>query len=62
MPKARETQKKSLSTVSTDKRLSSDFALKEKANELDGVTLTYEMPITVKGDTIVYVTNAFTTR
>ena len=34
--------------------LTVNFALNSIASELDGVELIYEMPVTVKGDTIVY--------
>jgi len=56
-----ETQKKTYLATETDKKVLYDFVLVEKSNELGGVELTYEMPITVKGDTIVYTTDAFTT-
>lgn len=37
-----------------------DFVLKEDPNQLDNVELVYEMPVTVKGDTIVYNADSFT--
>ncbi len=37
-----------------------DFVLKEDPNQLDNVELVYEMPVTIKGDTIVYNTDSFT--
>lgn len=37
-----------------------DFILKSKANELEGVEVVSEIPITIKGDTIVYSADAFT--
>ncbi len=37
-----------------------DFTLKEDPNQLDNVELVYEMPVTIKGDTIVYNTDSFT--
>lgn len=37
-----------------------NFILKEDPNQLDNVELVYEMPVTVKGDTIVYNTDSFT--
>ena len=55
------TQKKIFTPVETAKKTHYDFILAEKSNELGGVELVYEMPITVKGDTIVYTTDAFTT-
>jgi len=38
-----------------------DFILKESENNLDAVEITYEMPVTIKGDTIVYNADSFTT-
>lgn len=37
-----------------------EFVLKPDANALDAVELTYEMPVQIKGDTIVYNTDSFT--
>lgn len=37
-----------------------NFVLKEDPNQLDNVELVYEMPVTVKGDTIVYNADSFT--
>ncbi|GLB49037.1 carboxypeptidase-like regulatory domain-containing protein [Neptunitalea lumnitzerae] len=37
-----------------------DFIMELAADELDAVEVTYEMPVTVKGDTIVYDSDAFT--
>lgn len=56
-----ETEKKIYDTTNSKKELLYDFELIEKANQLDGVELTYEMPVTIKGDTIVYNADAFTT-
>ena len=39
--------------------LSIDFVLREMASQLDDVELVYEMPVTVKGDTIVYNADSF---
>ncbi len=39
---------------------SKDFTLKEEDNSLDAVELTFEMPVTIKGDTIVYNSDSFT--
>ena len=38
-----------------------DIVLYEQANQLDEVEVTYEMPISVRGDTIVYDTDSFVT-
>jgi hypothetical protein len=56
-----ETLKEPLETIRNQKQISHNFTLHEKANELGGVELTYEMPVTIKGDTIVYNADAFTT-
>lgn len=37
-----------------------DFVLKEQENQLDDVELVFEMPVTIKGDTIVYNADSFT--
>ena len=37
-----------------------DFVLKESESSLDAVEITYEMPVTIKGDTIVYNADSFT--
>lgn len=37
-----------------------DFTLKEEDNSLDEVELTFEMPVTIKGDTIIYDSDSFT--
>ncbi|MBU3027483.1 carboxypeptidase-like regulatory domain-containing protein [Zobellia galactanivorans] len=36
-----------------------DIVMHEQANQLDEVEVTYEMPVSVKGDTIVYDTDSF---
>jgi hypothetical protein len=56
-----ETKKENIKTTSNQKEILKDFILQDKENQLEGVELTYEMPVTVKGDTIVYTTDAFTT-
>ncbi len=38
-----------------------DIILKSAANELDGVTVVEDFPVTISGDTITYKTDAFTT-
>ncbi len=48
-------------TVTDDKSdQTKDFTLREDPNQLDNVELVYEMPVTIKGDTIVYNTDSFT--
>lgn len=48
-----------LKTAGAD--LSQDVTLQEQAESLDEVELTYEIPVTIKGDTIVYNTDSFAT-
>ena len=38
-----------------------DFILKEQESQLDDVELVYEMPVTIKGDTIIYNADSFKT-
>ena len=38
-----------------------NFVLEEKAESLDEVELVYEMPVTIKGDTIIYNADSFNT-
>ncbi|PHR71189.1 MAG: TonB-dependent receptor [Lutibacter sp.] len=40
--------------------ITKDITLKEEGNTLDAVELTFEMPVTIKGDTIVYNSDSFT--
>ncbi len=42
-----------------DKNVTKTFILKED-NQLDAVEITYEMPVTIKGDTLVYNADSFT--
>lgn len=46
--------------VISEKETIKDFVLYETGNNLDAVELTYEMPVTIKGDTIVYNADSFT--
>ncbi|HIP47488.1 MAG TPA: TonB-dependent receptor [Lutibacter sp.] len=55
------TKKLNLQPDGENKKLLQNFTLTEKENQLEGVELTYEMPVTIKGDTIIYMTDAFTT-
>lgn len=41
--------------------ITKDFAMYDDKSILDEVTLTYEMPVTIKGDTIVYNADSFNT-
>ena len=52
-------QEKKLSIPSEAENMTLDFVLLEEASQLDGVEIVYEMPVTVKGDTIVYNADSF---
>ena len=54
-----ETQEKKLNIGSDTEALNLDFTLKAETAQLDGVEIVYEMPVTVKGDTIVYNADSF---
>ncbi len=56
-----ETQEKELILDQGSTDLNIDFLLKAEASQLDGVEIVYEMPVTVKGDTIVYNADSFNT-
>jgi len=47
--------------ISLSDDLVKDFVLEEQAEALDEVELVYEMPVEIKGDTIVYSADAFNT-
>ena len=47
--------------ISLSEDLIRDFVLEEQAEALDEVELVYEMPVEIKGDTIVYSADAFNT-
>ncbi len=55
-----ETIAKELTIPENATNLNVSFALNDMASELDGVELVYEMPVVVKGDTIVYNADSFT--
>ena len=55
-----ETNEKTLELAEDAEDMTLDFVLKSKASELDGVEIIYEMPVTVRGDTIVYNADSFT--
>ncbi|MEW7277226.1 TonB-dependent receptor [Aquimarina sp. 2201CG1-2-11] len=44
----------------TDQDVEADFEMVEDQNKLDEVEIVYEMPVVVKGDTLVYNTDSFT--
>ena len=56
-----ETKERELSIAADSENMNIDFVLKSQASELDGVEIIYEMPVTVKGDTIIYNADSFTT-
>ena len=47
--------------ISLSEDMVKDFTLEEQAEALDEVELVYEMPVEIKGDTIVYSADAFNT-
>lgn len=51
-----KTAEESVTTVETD--ITKDFTLKDD-NLLDAIELTYEMPVTISGDTIIYNADSF---
>ncbi len=55
-----ETIAKELTIPENAADLTVNFSLNSMASELDGVELIYEMPVVVKGDTIVYNADSFT--
>jgi len=55
-----ETLEKTITVPEDAENLNQDFILNSQASELDGVEIVYEMPVTVKGDTIVYNADSFT--
>ena len=56
-----ETRNRVVSVAEDAQNMQLDFQLRAIASELDGVEIVYEMPVTVKGDTIVYNADSFTT-
>ena len=55
-----ETKEQTLNVLADADDMEIDFVLNTQAAELDGVELVYEMPVTVRGDTIVYNADSFT--
>jgi hypothetical protein len=55
-----ETKEQVLTVAEDAQNMNLDFVLNSQASELDGVEIVYEMPVTVKGDTIVYNADSFT--
>ncbi len=54
-----ETLRKEISTINREDDIQDLYILKDKPNALEGVELVYEMPVSIKGDTIVYNADSF---
>lgn len=54
-----ETESYDIDLTPATQSITQDFTLNEETDQLDEVVLTYEMPVAVKGDTIVYNTDSF---
>jgi hypothetical protein len=52
-------QNKELGIVTTTENISKTIAMQEGGIELDGVEIVHEMPVSIKGDTIVYNADSF---
>jgi len=55
-----ETFMDEISIADDSSNITKDFTLKEEDNTLNAVELTFEMPVTIRGDTIVYNADSFT--
>ena len=53
--------KEEIFDLKISENLEKDFILEEQAEALDEVEIVYEMPVTIKGDTIVYNADSFNT-
>jgi len=49
-----------VNTTNLSSYLTKNFVLKENSDKLNSVEVTYEMPVTIKGDTMVYNADSFT--
>ncbi|UMB60314.1 TonB-dependent receptor [Lutibacter sp. A80] len=56
-----DTQDFEINTNNTTDSFTKDFVLKESSESLSTVEITYEMPVKIVGDTIVYNSDSFTT-
>lgn len=56
-----QAQDKTITVPEDGEDLNIDFVLNPLADQLDGVEIVYEMPVTVKGDTITYNADSFKT-
>lgn len=55
-----ETNEQTLNVPSDSENIDLNFILNPQENQLDDVELIYEMPVTIKGDTIIYNADSFT--
>ncbi|MDP2686273.1 MAG: TonB-dependent receptor [Aequorivita sp.] len=55
-----ETKEQTVNVPADAENIDLDFILNPQENRLDDVEIVYEMPVTVKGDTIVYNADSFT--
>lgn len=56
-----ETAEQTINVPKESENIEIDFILSPQENQLDDVELVYEMPVTIKGDTIVYNADSFKT-
>jgi hypothetical protein len=55
-----ESKEQTVNVTANTENIDLDFILNPQENQLDDVEIVYEMPVTVKGDTIVYNADSFT--
>ncbi len=55
-----QSQSKEIEVTEEKQETKIDFSLSEENNSLNEIQLTYEMPVTIKGDTIIYNSDSFT--
>ncbi|WP_310991415.1 TonB-dependent receptor [Aequorivita marina] len=56
-----ETKERTINVPANSENIELDFILNAKESQLDDVEIVYEMPVTIKGDTIVYNADSFKT-
>jgi hypothetical protein len=56
-----QTQEKAIKVADDGEDFTQDFVLNPLASQLDGVEIVYEMPVTIRGDTIIYNADSFKT-
>lgn len=54
-----QTLKSVINTNGVEQTLQKDFIMKAQSSDLDDVELVYEMPVSIKGDTIIYNADSF---